>query len=96
MDQTPIHKNPGLKEWLNERNRHKIKLLPPYSPFLNPVEECFSKLKNFVKKHPMDGEERLRNRIKEGSYQISKEDCEGLVRHAVSFHKKCIDMEKNL
>jgi transposase len=81
---------------LENRNKHKIKFLPPYSPFLNPVEEGFSKLKNFVKKHPLDDQETLCERIKDGSYEITKMDCEGWVRHAIDFHNKCINMETNI
>jgi transposase len=85
MDNARIHYNPSLREWLEKRNKHKIKFLPPYLPFLNPVEECFSKIKNFVKKHPLDDQEGLCGRIKKGSYEISKKDCEGWVRHGISF-----------
>jgi len=96
MDNARIHYNPGLKEWIKNRNKHKLAFLPPYSPFLNPVEECFSKLKNFVKKHPLDHHESLINRIQEGSHTITKQDCEGWVRHSISFFEKCTDLIDNL
>ena len=28
-----------------------IKMLPPYSPFLNPIENCFSVIKTFLKQY---------------------------------------------
>ncbi|OAD77378.1 Homeodomain-like DNA binding domain-containing transcription factor [Phycomyces blakesleeanus NRRL 1555(-)] len=77
MDNVRIHCNLSLRNWLQKRNKHKLKPLPPYSSFLNPVEECFSKLKNFVKKHPLDSEETLCERIKSSSYEITRQDCEG-------------------
>ncbi len=86
IDNARIRYNSGLREWLEQRNKHKLKFLHPYSPFLNAVKECFSKLKNFVKKHPLDGEETLKERITAGSHGITKENCEDWVRHAIFFH----------
>ncbi|OAD74856.1 Homeodomain-like DNA binding domain-containing transcription factor [Phycomyces blakesleeanus NRRL 1555(-)] len=77
VNNTRIYYNFGLREWLEQRNLHKLKFIPPYSPFLNPVEKCFSKLKNFVKKHPLNGQEMLVKRIKDGNNTITRQDCEG-------------------
>lgn len=48
MDNTMIHRNPDLKEII-EKSPHNIKFLPPYSSFLNPIEEGFSKLNGLSK-----------------------------------------------
>jgi len=96
MDNAKIHHSPGLAEWIESTHKHKLKFLPSFSPFLNPVEECFSKLKNYVKKHPLDDQENLINRIQEGSYTITKQDCEGWVNHSISFFEKCTDLIDNL
>ena len=29
----------------------RVEYLPPYSPDLNPIEECFSKIKHFLQRH---------------------------------------------
>jgi transposase len=29
----------------------QVEYLPPYSPDLNPIEECFSKIKHFLRRH---------------------------------------------
>lgn len=29
----------------------RVEYLPPYSPDLNPIEECFSKIKHFLRRH---------------------------------------------
>ncbi|CEP13035.1 hypothetical protein [Parasitella parasitica] len=47
MDNATIHRAPVVKE-LFKNSQHQMCLLPPYSPFLNPIEECFSKLKTLV------------------------------------------------
>ena len=43
MDNAPCHRR--AHEWPNL----SIKYLPPYSPFLNPIEECFSVFKAYLK-----------------------------------------------
>ena len=50
LDNASIHKNGYLKRSLN---RHGIKLifLPPYSPYLNPIELDFNTIKAFVKRN---------------------------------------------
>ena len=45
MDNAPIHI--GVANDFPEMN---IKMLPPYSPFLNPIENCFSVLKSDMKR----------------------------------------------
>ncbi|CEP13710.1 hypothetical protein [Parasitella parasitica] len=42
---------PAVKELFKNSNHHMC-LLPPYSPFLSPIEECFSKMKTLVKRKP--------------------------------------------
>ena len=44
MDNAPIHR--GIDIIYPELS---MKFLPAYSPFLNPIENCFSVLKNYVK-----------------------------------------------
>lgn len=51
MDNAAIHKTAEVKFWVAERS-HQILFLPPYSPFLNLVEEFWAKLKDVVKKDP--------------------------------------------
>lgn len=31
----------------------RLEYLPPYSPDLNPIEEAFSKIKHFIRRHHM-------------------------------------------
>ncbi|OAD79385.1 Homeodomain-like DNA binding domain-containing transcription factor [Phycomyces blakesleeanus NRRL 1555(-)] len=52
VDNARIHYNPGLREWLKQRNYLQAK-------------------------HPLDGQEMLVERIKDGSNTITKQDCEG-------------------
>lgn len=49
IDNASFYKSNELKRFI-ETYSHKIIFIPPYSPFLNPVELCFSNLKAFVRK----------------------------------------------
>ena len=49
MDNARIHKKNEL-ETICSQNGITLLFLPPYSPYLNPIERCFSKLKSHVKK----------------------------------------------
>lgn len=46
-------------ELIITRNNFSILFLPPYSPFLNPIENTFSKWKNIVKATIFNTEEEL-------------------------------------
>lgn len=49
MDRLAAHCNEQVRIAI-ERAGCKLKLLPPYSPELNPIEEAWSKLKQLLRK----------------------------------------------
>lgn len=49
MDNVSIHKVAGVREGIEARGADLL-YLPPYSPDLNPIEKCFSKLKASLRK----------------------------------------------
>jgi transposase len=53
MDNAPIHK-PAAIRGLIERRGYKCVYLPPYSPFLDHIEEFWSKVKSGIKRNPLD------------------------------------------
>lgn len=46
MDNAPCHRRAN-----DSMINHQVKYLPPHSPFLNPIENCFSVLKATLKQH---------------------------------------------
>ena len=46
MDNAPVHNGATMR-----CNNHRIRKLPAYSPFLNPVENAFSAVKADIKRH---------------------------------------------
>ena len=49
LDNHPVHRAKSVQSFLKQ-NGIKFLYLPPYSPDLNPIEEAFSKFKQYIKK----------------------------------------------
>ncbi|KAG2192272.1 hypothetical protein INT47_003861 [Mucor saturninus] len=81
---------------VNRRRGYKCVYLPPYSPFLNPIEEFWSKVKSGIKRNPLDTGDLLTPRIMESITNVTLQDCRGWIRHSFSFFPRCIAMEKML
>lgn len=52
MDNVRIHHSVSVLEAIKTRG-YKPLFLPPQSPFLNPIEECWAKLKTSVRREPL-------------------------------------------
>ncbi|EIE80620.1 hypothetical protein RO3G_05325 [Rhizopus delemar RA 99-880] len=95
MDNAPIHKPEKITEEVSKRG-YRIIYLPPYSPFLNPIEEFWAKVKTLVRRSPMTDRDNLVARIREAAEQVTHEDCQGWIRHAESFFERCLNKEELL
>ncbi len=49
MDNLGSHKTPSIRKLIRSAGA-KVFYLPPYSPDLNPIENCFSKVKSWLRK----------------------------------------------
>ena len=88
MDNAMIHHYNGLRE-LQISNRREFLYLPAYSPFLNPIENVFSKWKNFVIRGTATNEAELKELIRIGFNDISNNDCDSFYRKMLSYLIKC-------
>jgi transposase len=95
MDNAPIH-TPGKVRELVEGRGYKCLYLPPYSPFLNPIEEFWSKVKAGVRRNALTADDRLSERICESVRMVSRADCQAWIRHALSFFARCKQEDINL
>jgi transposase len=86
MDNHPVHRSKIVQKYLND-NKIKFLYLPPYSPKLNPIEEAFSKIKNFIKKQKARTKEKLLEVIKKSFETITTTDAKGYFKHAFEFSK---------
>ncbi|KAI7899520.1 uncharacterized protein BX663DRAFT_441302, partial [Cokeromyces recurvatus] len=71
---------------------------PPYSPFLNPIEEFWSKLKTVVNNDPSSvrQNEKISDCIRNVSFYSSREDYENWRKHSLTFWQRCLNCEKRL
>ena len=95
MDNAPIHKPEKITEEVSKRE-YRIIYLPPYSPFLNPIEEFWAKVKTLVRRSPMTDRDNLVARIREAAEQVIPEDCQGWIRQAEPFFERCLNKEEFL
>ena len=95
MDNAAIHKTQEVQEAVSKQG-FEIMYLPPYSPFLNPIEEFWSKLKAGVKRNLLTTDDTLLPRIIDSANQVTAQDCQGWIRHSLSFVPRCINGEKML
>ncbi|CAG8716089.1 10672_t:CDS:2, partial [Ambispora leptoticha] len=63
----------SIKELAKQKNIVLV-YLPPYTPELNPTENCNSVIKNYYRKHKPRTEEELRKVIEEGIAELKKHD----------------------
>ena len=76
MDNLPAHKVAGIKELIEARGAQLV-YLPPYSPDLNPIEKCWSKIKTALRSAKARTRETLEAALKAVLQTISVEDAAG-------------------
>lgn len=92
MDNASIHKTAEFTSACEEK-RIIIKYLPAYSPFLNPIENLFSKWKSIVKSRLVQNEEELMVAINSASLEITSNDCDGYFRNMMCYVARCLNGE---
>lgn len=90
MDNVPFHKHKIVREDF-EQSSHTLLFLPPYSPFLNPIENMFSKWKHLIRVGQPKNESELFVLIETSCSKITPEDCSGFYRNIFSFLPKCLN-----
>ena len=81
FDNLTSHLSPAVSEAI-ERAGASILPLPPYSPDFNPIEEMFSKFKEFLRRVGARAKEHLYDAIGDGLREVTQEDILGWFRHA--------------
>lgn len=80
MDNLAAHKVKGVREAI-EATGAKLVHQPPYSPDLNPIELCWSKLKAYLRAEGARSIDALNEAIGEAMDLITRDDCHGWFRH---------------
>ncbi|CAG8644429.1 12916_t:CDS:2, partial [Racocetra fulgida] len=76
MDNIAFHRSNIVKSAI-ANTTHKFLYLPPYSPFLNLIENWFSKVKDSVARNRLRDRETILNRMNNAFNNVTEEDCEG-------------------
>ena len=79
LDNLICHTRPGVRRAL-EGAGCELRLLPPYSPDLNPIEKAFSKLKALLRKAAKRTREGLWNYLGEALDEFSAAECRNYFR----------------
>jgi transposase len=81
FDNLSSHLSPEVFEAI-ERAGASVLPLPPYSPDFDPIEEMFSKFKEFLRRVGARAKEHLYDAIGEGLREVTPQDILGWFRHA--------------
>lgn len=81
MDRLAAHCNEQVRIAI-ERAGCRLKLLPPYSPELNPIEEAWSKLKHLLRKWSARTRDSLLEAVVTLIDRITAKDAQGWIAHA--------------
>ncbi len=76
MDNLGAHKVAGVSQLIEARGGRVI-YLPPYSPDLNPIEKCWSKIKTYLRAAKARTREALEKALKEALRLVSAKDAIG-------------------
>ena len=76
LDNLTSHKVDGVREAI-EKAEAKLMYLPPYSPELNPIEQCWSKLKNLLRKGAARTRDALDKVLGDAMKCVTSSDAEG-------------------
>lgn len=90
MDNASIHKSKDVRDLIEARG-YICTFLPTFSPFLNPIEEMWSKVKYNLRRSPFETGESLTPRIMNASATVTQEDCQGWIRHSRSKFEDCLN-----
>lgn len=104
-DNAPIHTALYIRNMVSERG-YRFILLPHYSPFLNPIEEFFSKVKllfrhvdNSDRYHESSAQSQnddIDERLKRAVASCTISDYASWVNHSIKFFDRCLALEHNL
>ncbi|CAM4607126.1 unnamed protein product [Leuciscus chuanchicus] len=92
-DNVNFHRGPLIRAWFTTHPRMVKVFLPPYSPFLNPIEEYFSAWRWSVYEHRAQDQRSLLHAMDAVCEDLTGDQCRGWLRHARRFFPRCIARE---
>ncbi|KAM8747389.1 uncharacterized protein AB9X84_015425 [Acanthopagrus schlegelii] len=92
-DNVAFHYSQAITAWFEAHPRLVRLFLPPYSPFLNPIEEFFSAWRWKVYDHQPHDQMSLLEAMDAGCREITADNCQGWIRHTKRFYPRCIALD---
>ncbi|XP_049331040.1 uncharacterized protein LOC125799111 [Astyanax mexicanus] len=92
-DNVRFHRAALVNDWFTNNPQFVVLHLPPYSPFLNPIEEFFSAWRWKVFERRPHERVALLQAMEEACDDIHTADCQGWIRHARRFFPRCLARE---
>lgn len=90
MDNVRFHKTPAITAWFALRDNLEQLFLPPYSPFLNAIEEANAKVHHLICQARPSASNSLIAAVKRAWESITPENCAGWISHTRKYHSQCI------
>ncbi|XP_049319290.1 uncharacterized protein LOC111190584 [Astyanax mexicanus] len=92
-DNVSFHRAALVHNWFTDHPRFSVVYLPPYSPFLNPIEEFFSAWR--WKVYDLNSETRipLFQAMEDACGDIAVDAFHGWIRHAKRYFPRCLASE---
>ncbi|XP_044066956.1 uncharacterized protein LOC122883003 isoform X2 [Siniperca chuatsi] len=92
-DNVSFHRFNIIRQWFAAHDRMLMEFLPPYSPFLNPIEEFFSAWRWKVYDRQPHTQMTLLAAMDAACDDITADACRGWIRHSKRFFPRCIARE---
>ncbi|XP_039464307.1 uncharacterized protein LOC120437816 isoform X1 [Oreochromis aureus] len=90
-DNVRLHRTNQIREWFTTNSDHFLNVcLPPYSPFLNPIEEFFSSWRWKVYDRQPYTRENLLRAMEQACVDIPAEAFQGWIRRSRAFFPQCL------
>jgi transposase len=93
FDNAKIHHSEAVRQFLDTLRKGRgveVLYLPPYSPFLNPIEYAFSKIKQIVGRAEFRNKDELKAAIDKALNEITEEDIQGWTKHTQKYYGQCL------
>uniref|UniRef100_UPI00358E5982 uncharacterized protein n=1 Tax=Myxine glutinosa TaxID=7769 RepID=UPI00358E5982 len=92
-DNVSFHRSALVQNWFQHHPQFTVLYLPPYSPFLNPIEEFFSAWRWRVYDLRPQAQVPLIQAMEEACDQIDAAAVQGWIRHSRRFFPRCLANE---
>ncbi|XP_049914950.1 uncharacterized protein LOC126399166 [Epinephelus moara] len=92
-DNVSFHRAALVRDWFRGHPEVSVLHLPPYSPFLNPIEEFFSAWRWKVYERNPQTRIPLLQAMEDACGDVTAEACQGFMRHCRRFFPRCLARE---